>query len=302
MKKDKFRIAIFGDSASRTCSILCKGLAEYLRADKRVKVVVVVDSGEGGLLPILASQSFGWSLLRYVIGKVFGNPVVWDHHGDFLNMYYGNFWEREKWYRGGKINKPGYIRYFKKLKLDGTICIGTPYKFSPELLSVLGYCVNYHDSYLPEYAGRGATKLAYLNGEKTSGFTFHKMVERCDAGNILCQGNYLVKDFSPLKIEVEKANRVKPFWPTIFTSMINGGEGIPQNFSKRTYYSYKHWLSAITVFDENEDVQRILDIFGYVRTLHNGQYVYVTSLNPLRIFYLPIHLWDIVSKFLKVKV
>lgn len=300
MEKDKFRIAIFGDSASRTCSILCKGLAEYLKTDKRVKVVAVVNSGEGGLLHMLAGQGFGWSLFRFLLGKAFGNPVVWDHHGDFMNM----FWlAHEVNACGGKINKPNYIRYFKKFNLDGAICIGTPYKFSPELLSALGYCVNYHDSYLPEYAGRGATKLAYLNNKEKSGFTFHKMVDECDAGNIIFQAHVFIGDRNVFEIEIAKARKAKYFWSVVIDAMLENAEGTPQDLSKRTYYSFKHWLNEITVGSiKDEDAQQRLDIFGYIRTLHNDKYVYVTSLKPLRVFYLPVRLWDLLSKVVKVKV
>ncbi len=296
-REKPFRIAIFGDSASRTCSILCKGLAEYLKTDKRVEVVAVVNSGESGLLHMLAGQSCGWSAFRYLLGKLFGNPVVWDHYGDFRDIFWRS-WQKD--YPDGKINNRKEIRIFKTLNLDGAICIGTPYKFSKELLDVLGYVVNYHDSYLPEYAGRGATKMAYLNGEEKSGFTFHRMVERCDAGNIIWQANVFVSDMNAQQVEIIKARHAKCHWTPVIKAMLENKEGTPQDLSIRTYYSYKDWLEAITV--KREKSQRRLDIFGYIRVWHKHQYVYVTSLDPLRIFYLPVGLWDIVSRFIKVNV
>ena len=47
--------------------------------------------------------------------------------------------------------------------------------------------VNYHDALLPRYAGLNAVSWAVLNGETEHGITWHRMVERVDAGEVLLQ-------------------------------------------------------------------------------------------------------------------
>jgi amino acid adenylation domain-containing protein len=47
--------------------------------------------------------------------------------------------------------------------------------------------INYHDSLLPEFAGRNATAWAIYNKKQTHGITWHVMVSAVDAGDILVQ-------------------------------------------------------------------------------------------------------------------
>ena len=47
--------------------------------------------------------------------------------------------------------------------------------------------INYHDAPLPRYAGMHATSWALLAGEPVHGVTWHRVVERVDAGDILAQ-------------------------------------------------------------------------------------------------------------------
>ncbi len=58
----------------------------------------------------------------------------------------------------------------------------------PEILQLpRQYAINWHDSYLPKYAGLNATSWAILNRESTHGGTWHVMSEVVDAGDILKQ-------------------------------------------------------------------------------------------------------------------
>ena len=49
------------------------------------------------------------------------------------------------------------------------------------------YAINYHDAFLPRYAGVYSTSWAIINREKTHGITWHLMAEEVDTGDILIQ-------------------------------------------------------------------------------------------------------------------
>ncbi len=55
-------------------------------------------------------------------------------------------------------------------------------------------CVNFHPSLLPNYQGCFSVPWAIINGESSTGFTYHYMVERFDQGNIILQGNIPIYD------------------------------------------------------------------------------------------------------------
>ncbi|MES2141593.1 MAG: amino acid adenylation domain-containing protein [Pseudomonadota bacterium] len=49
------------------------------------------------------------------------------------------------------------------------------------------FSINFHDSFLPRYAGMHSTSWAIINGEQEHGITWHIMLEKVDAGDILKQ-------------------------------------------------------------------------------------------------------------------
>lgn len=64
-----------------------------------------------------------------------------------------------------------------------------------ELLGLPKYApLNVHHSLLPKYRGPSPAPTAILNGDKISGVTIIKMTERVDAGDILAQEEYELKD------------------------------------------------------------------------------------------------------------
>lgn len=54
--------------------------------------------------------------------------------------------------------------------------------------------LNIHHSLLPKYRGPSPAPTTILNGEKTSGVTVIKMTNKVDAGDILAQRRYTLKD------------------------------------------------------------------------------------------------------------
>jgi methionyl-tRNA formyltransferase len=55
-------------------------------------------------------------------------------------------------------------------------------------------CLNMHTSLLPKYRGAAPIQWAIANGERTTGVTAMFMNERMDAGDIICQSEFIIAD------------------------------------------------------------------------------------------------------------
>lgn len=55
-------------------------------------------------------------------------------------------------------------------------------------------CVNLHPSLLPNYRGCFSVPWAIINGERSTGYTYHYMVEEFDTGNIILQEAVPIQD------------------------------------------------------------------------------------------------------------
>jgi methionyl-tRNA formyltransferase len=54
-------------------------------------------------------------------------------------------------------------------------------------------CFNFHDGYLPNYAGIYSSTWAILNNEKNHGVTWHLMVNKIDQGKVLIRKKFKIK-------------------------------------------------------------------------------------------------------------
>ncbi len=98
-------------------------------------------------------------------------------------------------------------------------------------------CLNIHVSLLPKYRGASPIEESLLNGDKETGISIMKMVEKLDAGPL-----YLVK-----KVEINQSDDAQSLrskisivaglsLPTILKEIMDGNlNPIPQNESKATY-------------------------------------------------------------------
>lgn len=98
--------------------------------------------------------------------------------------------------------------------------------------------INYHDAPLPRYAGTHATSWALLGGEKIHGVSWHLIVEKVDAGDILKQQN----------VEISESDTALTLNTKCFEAAINSFAKLigelaaktfafkKQNFSERTFF------------------------------------------------------------------
>lgn len=96
--------------------------------------------------------------------------------------------------RFGDINAPEVVDYLASRDID-LIVNQAPQIFKKELLNVprLG-CINKHASLLPRYRGLYPVFRALLNDERTMGVSIHFMNEKIDAGSVIVQESFVVKE------------------------------------------------------------------------------------------------------------
>jgi amino acid adenylation domain-containing protein len=83
---------------------------------------------------------------------------------------------------------PGDLSELTRHPFDYLFSIINEHLLPDEILKLPVACaINYHDSVLPEYAGRHATSWAILHREALHGVTWHVMTSQVDAGDILKQ-------------------------------------------------------------------------------------------------------------------
>lgn len=87
-----------------------------------------------------------------------------------------------------KASDPVFVDLLKKYKADLFVVVAYGEIVKQNLLEMprLG-CINLHASLLPKYRGASPIHAALLNGDRETGVTVIKMVEKMDAGDILGQ-------------------------------------------------------------------------------------------------------------------
>lgn len=93
------------------------------------------------------------------------------------------------------VNAESYLERVRELDPDVIVSVAAPEIFKPPLLDLprLG-CVNIHSGRLPAYRGMMPTFWQMLKGEPEVVVTVHRMVERLDAGEILAEERFPLRE------------------------------------------------------------------------------------------------------------
>jgi len=107
------------------------------------------------------------------------------------------------------VNTKYWINFItKKLQPDIIFSIYYRKKICNEIITFPKYkSINFHGSYLPKYRGAAPLNWALINGEKTTGVTFHYMTEKFDAGDIISQK----------KIKISKKDDINSLYKKFFS-------------------------------------------------------------------------------------
>ena len=94
------------------------------------------------------------------------------------------------------------INYFKKIQPDLIIVVAYGKILPKEILEIPKFgCINIHLSILPRWRGAAPIEHALINGDKESGISIIKLVEKLDAGPIITQQKFIIpNDYNKLKL------------------------------------------------------------------------------------------------------
>lgn len=106
--------------------------------------------------------------------------------------------------------------------------------------SPMACAINYHDAPLPKYAGSHATAWALHNGERTHGVSWHVMVEKVDAGDLLAQVTFPIpegatRDWLDQRCYLAAMRSFQGLLPSLKTETFTR---TPQDLSQRTFYAH----------------------------------------------------------------
>ena len=131
--------------------------------------------------------------------------------------------------------------------------------------------VNYHDSPLPAYAGVNAPSWAILNGESMHGVTWHKMTGMVDAGDIMAQRVFPIRDAdTALSLAARCFEEALLAFEEMLCRIESGdSSGTPQDVRRRSLFRRDMRLPRQGIIDWNESAAAIC---RWVRAGHLGPY------------------------------
>jgi methionyl-tRNA formyltransferase len=155
-------------------------------------------------------------------------------------------------------------------------------KFSPELLDCFDYSVNYHNGLLPKYRGLMATCWSIYHQEAETGFSFHRMNEKIDQGNVLIDGVIPIRPEARIdELEYEKAVKAAEDIPRLLKLMMRREPGRPQSVDGN-YYTKKDYHRIIKINDttkhSSDELLRRLHAFSSLLIHIKGSWYDVTKL------------------------
>ncbi|HJX30679.1 MAG TPA: formyltransferase family protein [Thermodesulfobacteriota bacterium] len=143
-------------------------------------------------------------------------------------------------------------------------------KFSPNLREVFSHAINYHNGLLPGYRGLKATAWSVYQGDKETGFMFHRMSKELDEGPILVQGAVPVSpDSSTVDLDLEKVIAAATnYIPHVLRMVVDGYPGEPQS-GKGRCFSRADYVAVTRIPDPSSlsiaELTRRLRAFGGLR-------------------------------------
>lgn len=179
---------------------------------------------------------------------------------------------------------PSLIELCKKYKVGFSIenISKTKLPFQPDMIASIYYryiihkeviqtcegrIFNLHPSLLPQYRGCSSVTWALINGEKSYGFTYHYIDEKCDTGNILLQKELPIEDWdTQLTLYYRVMFESMKYFPQVVNLVQSGYLGIAQE-KDSSYYSRGCPLKG-----EIDDTQSDEYIERFIRAMYYPPY------------------------------
>ncbi len=155
-------------------------------------------------------------------------------------------------------SKEDLKQIFQTQKFDLGLVIAFGMIFPEEILNIpkLGV-VNIHFSLLPKYRGASPVQSAILNGDKTSGITFQRMVKKLDSGDVLYPKKFDIADKKTSEVFTDFSKKAAEMLPEVLEAYESSNiTPVPQNESEATICR-KFEKSDGEVFPKKETAQQI---------------------------------------------
>lgn len=184
---------------------------------------------------------------------------------------------------GRDVNQPALVeRVRQELRPSLSFSFYVIQRFRPALLAACGRVVNYHNGYLPHYAGLKATGWSLYRGEKESGFAFHYMDEAIDRGPLLLRAALPVEPGeSAARLDRRKAQEAARRLPEILQRALDGDPGEPQE-EGGSYFDRAACRAIARVDDPSAlsaaELERRLRAFGSLELTLGGRRFRVDAL------------------------
>ncbi len=145
----------------------------------------------------------------------------------------------------------GLTDFAAGMELDYLFSIVNYQVLPHELIRIAKIPINYHDGPLPRYAGVYATSWAIINGESQHGVTWHVMVDKVDAGDILQQRSVAVsQDDTVHSLNMKCYLAAYRAFNAMVPELASGSPSrTPQDLTARTYYGFSKWKSTAISWD-----------------------------------------------------
>ena len=144
-----------------------------------------------------------------------------------------------------RVNAPDVVKWVQQREPDLLISVSCPQRIRAKLLRVPRIAaINIHSSLLPRYAGLAPYYWVLVEGETETGVSVHYMSERFDEGNIIVQKSlHIPPRVSAFILFKHLALLGKEALMEAIPLVLSGYPGIPQDLSRRSYYSHPTWAS-----------------------------------------------------------
>jgi len=138
------------------------------------------------------------------------------------------------------VNSKRSISALKEKEADLFIVVDFGQLLSEELLSIPKlYPINIHASLLPKYRGAAPMQYAIINGDRETGVTIMKIIEKLDSGDIIAKRSHRIEDKEDLQRLRHELSQLGAELLVETLDKIDGGdiEFIKQDESMVTYAS-----------------------------------------------------------------
>jgi methionyl-tRNA formyltransferase len=124
------------------------------------------------------------------------------------------------------------------LRPDLLVSVHNPDILSERFLTHTPFAINFHPAPLPSYAGLNSHSWALMYGETSYGVTWHVLVPKVDAGDIVCQALFPIEESWGVRelIRHSAASGCALFRRLIDDVAHGDVVFMPQDLTKRTYF------------------------------------------------------------------